>query len=476
MKKNVVKTSCIFSIIIGIMIDVILLVFVDNIAFAILLSIYFDIMLSLLVNYKKNILLICYLLCFFIFLIGRPIAKEFFGYSMTTKISLGDNTYIFVYWALVISIISIIIGYIVSDKFICKREIDQSILKDNNNRINLSIKKVSGYLTLITYSFVILENFFKMLIMKDVGYTASYSLESSYKLPYGLHFFVEVAPIALCMFLATIPSKKEAKFPLLMFFLSNLISAVGGSRFGIVSCILFILVYFIFRNYLRPEEKWLRKKSILYIIILAPALILLLQQMIYWRDNKTYKQEANPFITFMYGVGGSSDLIGITKEYGDTVLEPDTLYSFGNIWRNMNGNIIARLLNKDVSYSSQTIDKALNGHSLSSTLTYKFYPKQYLAGYGLGGCYVAELYHDFSYAGIIIGNIIIGFLIGFFKKIEDNKPIKNFIGLFLIILLFRIPRDSFDYFIIEFFGIKNIIFFLLIMLCSKLLNRKEKKE
>lgn len=72
----------------------------------------------------------------------------------------------------------------------------------------------------------------------------------------------------------------------------------------------------------------------------------------------------------------------------------------------------------------------------------------YLAGRGTGSSYIAELYQDFGYTGIILGNILYSFLLARIAKNEDNDSLlKKSIKFMIITQLLWAPRGSFTYFI-----------------------------
>lgn len=468
MKRKTIKLKTIYNIIIAIFIAMLCTVLIKNSSFAVLIASFFIILLFALSDIKNNILLISFMVCFFVFLVGRPICYELLNYSKIYTIPLSQITKNNIYIYLAMSLIFVAIGYLIISKVRIKKKISKDENQKNNNESYFnSLQKISKIFAIILYLIVILENILKYFKIKSIGYTESFSFNYNFNLPYGLHNLVEVAPVPFCLFLATLPKKKDSLLPISLFFFSNLITALYGNRFEIISCILFILIYSMLRNNFN-EEIWIRKKQIFLLVILTPFIIILMQYMTYWRDGNNINSSDNPTINFLYGVGGSSDLIGITYEYGDRALSRDTIYSFGYVWRNINGNILAKIFKKNSDLISQTADYALNGHSLSSALTYYFYPSKYLKGYGLGGCYIAELYHDFGIFGIIIGNMILGIILGLIRKLKKYKIIHNFLCIYMIILLLRIPRDSFDSFIGELIGIKNIMTFLFIILIPKI--------
>lgn len=438
----------------------------NNIAFGVLILVYFAVIAIIASRgYRKNIIMLAFLMCFFVFLMGRPIVYEIFHLSNSNAINLSVETRCFTYVCLSISLLALALGYTLAAK-IKKGKNDADSKVGTDSGFTDSLQSITKKTTIFLYLFVILENLLRCVFVKDIGYTASFIAGNNYTLPYGLHVLVSVAPVSLCLFLATLPGKKDSRVPLLLFLVASVIPAFAGSRFEIISCILLVTIYLVLRTK-DGGEVWIKKKHIVAMLILTPVIVLLLQNMTYWRDGKENDIDRRPIADFMMGVGGSSDLIGMTKEYGDSALSQNIVYSFGGLWRRIRGNTIAEFAGGSGVYGHQTVEYARNGHSLSSALTYYFFPERYQKGFGLGGCYIAELYHDFSIIGVIIGNLTIGFIIGRNRRLSDGKVFRNFFCLFLFILLIRMPRDSFDYLVVELTGLKNIIFAVIIVAMAK---------
>ena len=468
MKKNTIRLKTLFLIMFILSAIFISFIFIDNECFALLLSVYISILVCFIANYKNHMFFICFLLCFFIFLLGRSIVFEIFDTTRETAIIYDINTRNFTYICLLLSLIFLVFGYIVFHR----SKFNNIELKEKySSNFSNSLLKVTKIASILLYLIVIVENILRLFFVKDIGYTNSYALERTYQLPFGLHSLTQVAPIAFCLFLASFPSKKEAKSPIFLYILSNIILAMSGNRFEIISSVLLIIIYCFMRNK-TDNEVWIKKKHIILIIISTPCIILLMQYMMYWREGNSIDYQINPFINFFYGVGGSSDLISATYRFSSKCLSSDIFYSFGNLWRNFHSNIFAKIFGFFVKYDNQSIAMALDGHSLSAALTFYLYPQKYLAGYGLGGCYIAELVHDFSLIGVALGNFIIGIIISKLKYIEKNKIFHNFCSIFIVLFLLRLPRDSFDYFIFQFIGVKNVIFFVLLIVISRALYRR----
>ena len=98
----------------------------------------------------------------------------------------------------------------------------------------------------------------------------------------------------------------------------------------------------------------------------------------------------------------------------------------------------------------------------------------YLKGGGWGSCYIAELYADFGYIGVFLGNILYGVLInGVLKGISKKNSIwLTACGFLVIDSLFKAPRGTFDDFLRNFeyiynLGIPIIVYIIVNMKPSK---------
>ena len=55
-----------------------------------------------------------------------------------------------------------------------------------------------------------------------------------------------------------------------------------------------------------------------------------------------------------------------------------------------------------------------------------------LKGQGTGTSYITRLCHDFGYIGIVLGNVIYGFLLASLAKLDKNKPFNTSVKLLII--------------------------------------------
>ena len=82
----------------------------------------------------------------------------------------------------------------------------------------------------------------------------------------------------------------------------------------------------------------------------------------------------------------------------------------------------------------------------------------YLSGRGTGSCYIAELYQDFGYAGIVLGNVLYALLIaGIANRKKDERVLTTAVRFIIITQLLWAIRGSYTGFITQLFAPTTVI-------------------
>lgn len=441
---------------------IVFLFFTTNIYAGLLLAVFTVIFIAYASQASKNIYFLLFMVAFFTFLLGHPVVKEILHddrayYSVSISQDIDNYTYV----VLLISILSVLAGYMLAGIPLRGTVTGVEEKEKRKNDGVLKVERFTYYLSIASLLCLILENAETIVYVQTVGYLSSY-LGYTSRLPGIIGQISAMVPVIFAMYLATLPEKRNSRLPIALYMIAMGMNLFAGKRFEAVASILLLVLYATYRNK-TDEVKWIRRGHIAFLLILAPVAVGFLTLMTSWRAGSTGKDiGAGLLIDFMSGVGNSSQLISYEKMYHSELASRNVLFSFGNVWRSLNGNAFAQMLGVSTSYGSQTVENALYGHSLSSAIMYKINPSRMLAGGGLGSCYIAELMCDFSYFGVAIGNMIIGFLLKKLNTLRQNHLIANFVTIFMATSLFRLPRDSFDYFFYQMIGIKSLLFFALI--------------
>ena len=136
--------------------------------------------------------------------------------------------------------------------------------------------------------------------------------------------------------------------------------------------------------------------------------------------------------------------------------------------------MLVRFFTGQAAYTANSVEGAFQSGNLGSRLAYEMYEETYLAGTGMGGCFVADLYVDFSYIGIIIGTIVLMIFINILSKgYFTASPYKDaflFVGWRWILYT---PRDSYFSWAMQAFSFMNIIYVIAVyLLVSEIARRK----
>lgn len=143
---------------------------------------------------------------------------------------------------------------------------------------------------------------------------------------------------------------------------------------------------------------------------------------------------------FVYNNGVSVNVIKRSYEL-DSRLRSDRFYSLHFLHDGVFGLVFGS------DGAGNNADKATEGYHLAHALPYLMFRDKYLEGAGTGTSYIAELYHDFGYIGIVLGNVIYGFLLASLAKLDKNKPFNTSVKLLIITRLLWAPRGGFTEFI-----------------------------
>ncbi|MBE6109021.1 MAG: O-antigen polysaccharide polymerase Wzy [Erysipelotrichaceae bacterium] len=388
-----------------------------------------------------------FLISFFTFLIGRQAMERFGIYEVEHVFSeelnlLAENM-------LLVSLIVLLTFYVIFNSFSRKKTVN-TMRSDYSSMNYRMIREVSRFFFMVTFLFSLVTLLDIVIYVLRNGYLSYYTSYTS-SVPYVIKKIGEMSPICYWVFLATMPEKKETD-RVTLFYIFYLFSTLGtGKRFPFVAGLLTILVYYLSRNRINNEKKevWFGRRHMRFMVMAVPLMMLLLFMIGQVRTTiggGTYN--IGSFVTdFIYDQGSSINFIKRMVKFND-YLPRNKMYLFGSTYEKLTGNVIFRLMGA-TQYKGNTAMHALQGYSLQHALSYITMGSYYLAGHGIGSCYIAEAYHDYGYIGIILVNIVYAFI---FSKVFDFRK-KNVwscsITLIILYSLLLAPRGSADGFIID---------------------------
>ena len=422
---------------------------------------------------ENRVTLFAFLISFFTFLIGRQLLERYKLHTIEHAFSNELN--VLAETLILISLVTIFISYFISDHVYIK--IKHSYGR-TANRIDdvYYLRKASRLVCYLTYIFTLYSLLDVVRFVFSHGYLAFYTSYTSH-VPYVIGKIGDIFPIAFWVYLATMPSKREAKPPIVLYVIYLTISLGTGSRYRFVAGLLTLFVYFITRNGLKSDnEIWFSRRMTITAIIIAPVLLVLLVEinLVRFGSSFTHSDILDSLTSFFYSQGVSINTIKRAQLYADR-LPKGKIYLLGNVIDFLQGNIISRFLGIP-HYSGNTVEHALKGHSLEHALSYVSMGSYYLKGHGLGGCYIADAFHDLRYFGVILVNVIYGCVLDRMFNFTGPGVWKKALSLLPLYYLLLAPRSGADGFITAIVDLTTWGTFLLIALVAKTMEKGHRYE
>ena len=391
---------------------------------------------------KKRFIFFAFHMTFFLFLLGEIFAANLEDYkqdfsSVINNFSIPIKSHI--YFSLFLSLIGLLLGGKIFDS---SKRTNISFNWNSNGIIEL--RKLSRKILLYLYVFKFILEVEKIFYVASTSYVDLYLTFNS-NFPIVFVRLADLYSISFLLFLATMPSYKEAKLPIILYLILGLFPLIYGQRtiFGLI--VLFILIYLTLRKSLSLNGDgilWFNKKRLLVVLISIPFVLIGFLAISYIRQGDSFHSAGflHSLVTILGQQGGSVGIIGYEKVYGSQM--PQTFpFSLGFIVDFFKNSFLVRPLGLFDYYAPQTEGLAMHGLSFGSTLTYLVMPQYYFSGGGLGSCYIAEAYHDFGYIGLFIVNVFYGFIFNVFNRNLSSVWLV-FAGLMVVENILIVPRGN----------------------------------
>lgn len=424
-------------------------------------------------NVKRNFLFLSFHFTFFLFLLGSDFAS-FFSVDKELKINVLDQfseqTRFHVYFLLALSLISVEMGY--NFKQLSKNTGITCDFSKIRTPYVYRIQNISKKMMYLFSLFAIATEMEKCIFVQTIGYV-------DYYLTYNSHMPMVIVKLgtfyttSFFIYLATLPSKKHAKKSLLLFLFIGILSLGYGQRNGAMLSIIIVLFYLNFREIIsNGTERWISKRLKYVIVCSFPVLILFLYAFNSIRNDMvatTYTNTIDNFLAFFSQQGGSVQIIGMQKDFANANLIPEAkYYSFGTLIDFFQQNAFAKLLGTSPSYEPKSYELAMYGHHFGETMTYLYRPDLYASGFGLGSCYIAEIFNDFGFWGVISLNFLYGLIFKISNYIKITSIWKIFALLVVVKYIIYAPRSGAMDFLTSFFTFSVTGFAFLLHLYAKI--------
>ena len=419
-------------------------------------------------QYKKNIVFCSFLITIFAFLFGSPVATLLLGSKYDVHFS--DDAKHHLYFTLFLSVIFVGIGYMLFSKVKFSHDFNET-----SDSMRLALRKTSKIFFYITYALKVIQYMEIGYYVIKYGYMFFYT-EYKSAIPLIIEKISDLYIVALSIFLATNPSRKEYRPVMTAFLIGGVFSVITGKRYEFVYVIMLYFIYMILRSWQindnQQEETWFSNKKFALIIIGIPLMITFLMFVGAIRSKSDFEFSSlkDIILDFMVDIGNSGKVIMRGFQY-KSVIPEGRFYSFGSIIEYLKYNYFSKkILGVNVP-NPRTYEYVTSGHSFAYVITYYFSADSFYSGHGQGSSYIAELFADFGYFGVAFGSFILGAFISQVFKFSGKSVVHDSFLYFLIRPLLFCPRDTFCLPLSYFINVKYLLAFAIIFTIAKQLNR-----
>lgn len=447
---------------------IVLLLFLDVNAMSVLtMVVFFALCIVCFADLSTNIFFACFLLSFFVFLISGDLAEQIFHRQYWLQFGKSANEHSRI--CILISLVFMLFGFILT-KSSGNLRFTLGVKKERGKEHIESIKKASKWVFYLTYWILLFDTFSKVLFVAVNGYVAYYTDYSS-PLPMIIVKIGDFSLIAFAVFLATFPSKKECRMPMVLYMLYSAAQFLMGQRGGLVYNFVFVFGYLYYRNdHDNGGKIWIHKFTVGGLIVCMPIVLVFLQLYGYIRSGVEIEFDSfvDSLVDFFVNIGSSSKVIKAGYVYQDSI-PGGKFYSLGSVLNYFKYSPLFNFFSQDKISVSHTAAYALEGHSFGEMISYYYMRSYYFAGEGSGSSFIAELYADLRYVGIAIGSYVYGIIFKKISYLDSNNWLATAVNLLMFMYTIKAPRGEYDGFLACIINLKHMAVILLILIMAETL-------
>lgn len=425
-------------------------------------------------NLEKHILLFLLFITFVFFDMGMYFSHIFDFTSWwkniqgsMTEYSFEDATMTLSITILVVSILMILIGYYISDKFVLIRRKNLEVKFDETDE---RLETVKGHAKVIFYLTTI-GNLLSYLYKAYMVFTVSYVyLYTDFSEIWFLKMCSLVWYVSFYCYIATFPRKDEIKKVVVIYIICSVASLLTGARGTAISNLLFLVFYYLIRQRY-SEERWAPRNAILKMVVALPVIMIILGIIGTLRQGNTIDNGILSYGSHLFASQGESGmLLPETIENLDRFRFENINFTFGKFLNNIQYNTtLSKMfgLHSLKGIASQTVDYAIYGNQFGSAISYYKMRYTYLSGYSMGTYYLAEIWADYRWIGVILLNLILGFFVGKLSKITYSSFTIRCIAFGAITQLLLIGRFSITNIFLFFMSTAVLVMYIFFILDYK---------
>lgn len=390
---------------------------------------------------RKRTVFLLFHFTLFTFLLSRPFISFLRGnewwYFTAEAVTFALN-------ALMLTLICLRIGSAAFEHFCCSKTeptLVRHIEPRSDPRFVKTLQTVSLVFFAVTMAFYLATQLDKLLFMQGREYEELY-LSYTSRLPGFFSLLGSMMKYGLCLYLATLPSKRPAFIAMALYVLSAVPDLLIGVRNTIVLRVLFALLYYLIRDHLENSRRWFGKFERVALVLAFPLALLLLSSYNYIRDGAAATLGVwDSIVDLFYKQGVSFDVL--CRAYEALPHIPDLVpknYTFGPFIDYLVRGSLGQVLFDTVPIPNQnSVITAVYSNSFAHSMSYIAHPN-YLQGNGYGSSFILELFADWGFVGVAVGSTLLGMFLSFIPHGFRHSPLCRTILLLCSTQLFFAPR------------------------------------
>ncbi|WP_147680649.1 O-antigen polysaccharide polymerase Wzy family protein [Actinomyces ruminicola] len=419
-----------------------------SVGWTLILVLWLNALLFAVARMSSRTILAAFLISFFLLLLGREITVDFFHYE-TSQAPSGQTTHLQL--CLTLSLLGIVLGAIMMESWRMWKQAanERQGAGDGGGRPEryggsvLADPSIVRFLFWVTLILSLISVGLRARYVLANGYLSYYTefsdLEDASGSMYGLRRIEVMAPLMLTIHLGLFPPRRQVTAAFVGWSAYLSLSLLTGQRGTFVGGLVIMIAYWIVRARQDPSGTWrIGRAGRMVGAIAVPLIAVALTVVESARGVGAVASDTegrNPVLQLLYGQGVSSTVVRNAYTYADFI--PKDWYT-GEF---LHSGLPARLLGYEV-YHGNTVEHALNGGSFTHAFAYTLLGPQYLTGRGTGSSFIAELFYDYSYAGVLVGGIVYGAVCIWACTLVKGQPLRNGLRLVIVPTLLWAPRGS----------------------------------
>ncbi len=335
------------------------------------------------------------------------------------------------------------------------------------------IRQVSVFLLAVSSLafFFVLAN--TILNVAKYGYLGSFTQEAEKNVPTAISRLSMFFAPSFAIFLATLPNRRQMKFPMAIYAVYMFASLFTGRRNTFVCEVLMLVIYFVMRDSLLPKEKrFFQKKKVLWSIAGLLLMMFALQRIAQVRAGTLTQEDGffSSLTNFVYSQGATFRVVIQTVNCWDRFDHRQTyLYLYFPFEQFVHNNVLLRtIFGYTPLLNIQNMQTALTTHNFAHVITYMVAPDRYLSGGGFGTSFVAEAYVAYGMAGVAAVSAMIGVICRFFSSMITRPWPVIALSLIAVKDFIYIPRNFAFLWVTDVFNLTYLCFFLAVYLAALL--------